>query len=316
MGKSTKQKAHETYEIELARLQKELYIQAFIAYEESKEQKAIEDNTERIKGTLLQKKQFRKKAGKIYSYTYHYIQTSEYKDGKRKIKKQYVPKDKLPQVMEALQKESDTKGQRKMELQESAERLKESEKQLQNYIHNGILPDIKTLEQEARRRYELQKQAKAYREKEVIRAQENPAYKIMTQAGELVLSKNECIVANILYHQNIPYFYEKPLRLKPRKDGAPVVLRPDFTVKVDGKEIYIEILGMLEKEEYATSWEYRLATYKINDIRLGKNLVALEFPSADQHQTIDCLQVLHVLCEIMKNRIPENIVCCGIKLIT
>lgn len=310
MGKSAKQKAHETYETEVAHLQKELYIQAFIAYQEIKNHQP-EPLSPQIKGTLVQKKHIRKKAGRIYSYTYHYIQVSEYKDGKRKTKRKYVSKEELPQVIEQMRQKKGAKNPLKSKQLEQEAILKESEKQLQKYITKGTLPKIEILQREAEQRYAQQKQAAAYREQEVTRAQKNPAYKIKTEAGELVLSKNECIVANILYHRGIPYFYEKPLQLKPRKDGTPVVMRPDFTIKVAGKEIYIEVLGMMAKEEYATSWEYRLATYKVNDIQLGKNLVALEFPSVDQYQAIDCLQVLRVLDALVKNKLPQAVVCCG-----
>lgn len=310
MGNTTAQKAHEIHETNLAQIQKHLYIQAFIEYEELKNRKDTLSNGNAIKGTLVQKKQFRKKAGKTYCYIYHYLQVSEYKAGKRKVKKQYVPKAKLPQVKEALEKRG-KEGTSSEVLQEKTAMLKEHEKQLRKYIRKGLLPDMETLEQEARQIYAAYKQGQNYRQQEVVSVQANPAYRIRTEAGELVMSKNECIVANMLYGRKILYFYEKPLQLKPRRDGTPVVFRPDFTVKVGGKEIYIEILGMMQKEEYATSWEYRLATYKINGIRLGENLVALEFPTLEQNQEIDCRKVSYVLDELMKNRIPQSVVSCG-----
>ncbi len=312
MGKSVKQKAHETYETELAHLQKELYIQAFIAYKEVKKQEP-EPVTQQIKGTLVQKKHIRKKAGRIYSYTYHYIQVSEYKDGKRKTKRKYVSKEELPQVIEQMWQKKDAENPLESRLSEKEAILQEAEKQLQKYISKGMLPQIEILQKEAEQRYAQQKQAAAYRAKEVENVKGNPAYSIRTEAGELVVSKNECIVANILYHRKIPYFYEKPLHLKPRRDGTPVVMHPDFTIKMGEKEIYIEILGMMETEEYATAWEYRLATYKVNGIQIGENLVALEFPSTGEgrQQEVDCFKIQHVLVAIMKNKLPQAVVRCG-----
>lgn len=308
MGNKTAQKAHEIYETKSAQIQKSLYIQAFIKYEELKNNNGLCP----IKGTLVQKKQLRKREGKIYRYTYHYLQVSEYVDGTCKTRQHYIPKENVAQVKEALQQRGKVDAHAEL-----AAFLQETEKQLQKYIRKGLLPDMETLEKQAKLTYEAYRQAKEHRQQQVASAQENSVYKIVTEAGELVVSKNECIIANMLYHKGIPYFYEKPLPLKPRRDGKPVVLHPDFTVRVGGKEIYIEILGMMTKEEYATSWEYRLATYKVNGIRLGENLVALKFPSAEQGQEVDCWKVdcrriSQMLDAILKNKLPQDVVDCGV----
>lgn len=314
MGKSALQKAHETYETNLAQLQKEMYIQAFIAYEDLKDRMIQEDKQKEIRGTLVQKRHVRKKGEKTYYYTYSYLQISVYTDGKRKTKRKYISKDKLPEITQALHAKKKKDTQKQETLQQKHAALKESERQLKKHIRSGQLPAMQVLRAEAAKRYEQQKQTSTYRKKQAETEKENLTHKIRTEAGELVLSKNECIVANILYHRKIPYFYEKPLRLKPKRDGTPVVLRPDFTIQAKGKEIYIEILGMLEQENYATTWEYRLATYRVNNIQLGKNLVALEFPTAEQYQEVDCLKVLQVITDIMKNKLPNEVVRCGMQL--
>ena len=169
-----------------------------------------------------------------------------------------------------------------------------------------MLPSIESIQREALQRYEEQTKAIAYRQKQVKHAKENPNYKIKTEAGDLVISKNECIVANMLYHKGIPYFYEKPLQLKPKKDGTPVILHPDFTIYAKGKPVYIEILGMMDTESYANSWEYRMTTYKINGIQLGKNLVALQVP-----QEVDCNKLGQVIWMLIRQELPQAIVYCG-----
>ena len=94
-----------------------------------------------------------------------------------------------------------------------------------------------------------------------------------------------------------------------------MVLHPDFTVKAGRKEIYIEILGMLENEEYAASWEYRAAAYRINGIRLGENLAALSFPNGEngRSQEIDCPKLKKHLKEIINGIVPGDVENCGIK---
>lgn len=315
MGNMTLQKAHEIYEINLAQTQKNLYIQAFIEYEELKNYEIALRNQTTIDGTLVQKKQLREKAGKTYCYIYYYLQVSETKDGKRKTKRHYVPKEKLSQVEAALQAKENARKHvqaTQMVLQEKGVMLKEHKRQLQKYIRKGLLPDMEMLDQEALQMYETYRQTQVHRQQEVVSAANNPMYTIMTEAGELVVSKNECIVANMLYHKNVLYFYEKSLQLKPRRDGTPNVLRPDFTIIAGGRKIYIEVLGMMNHEEYATSWEYRLATYRVNGIRLGENLVALEFPDLEQRQEVDCRKISQVLDAVLQNKLPQDVVKCGV----
>ena len=292
MGKRAQPNAHTQYEIELAQIHKEQYIQTYIKLVEELEQ------TPQCKGTLVQKKHKRKKAGKLYIYQYFYIQTIEYKDGKRKTKRKYISKDQLTQIQEQYQTRAPSPTRSK---------LKECERHLKRYIRQGLLPSVQNIQAEAGQRYKEQKQATIYRKKQVIQAKEKPAYKIKTEAGELVLSKNECIVANMLHHKGIPYFYEKPIQLKPRKDGKPVILHPDFTIHVNGTDIYIEVLGMMDTEAYANSWEYRRTTYKINGIHFGKNLVALQVP-----QDVDCGKLRQALTALAKHKMPKDVVYCGI----
>ena len=54
-------------------------------------------------------------------------------------------------------------------------------------------------------------------------------------------------------------------------------LRPDFTfIDAAGDPIIWEHLGMLDKESYRASWEWKLEWYTENDFVLGKNLFTTE----------------------------------------
>jgi len=94
----------------------------------------------------------------------------------------------------------------------------------------------------------------------------------ITSAGELVRSKSEVIVANLLYKtKGIKYKYEKILEFP---DGKKV--RPDFTItKSDGKIIYWEHLGMLADYGYRKDWERKKQIYAENGITVENGLLKI-----------------------------------------
>jgi hypothetical protein len=92
-----------------------------------------------------------------------------------------------------------------------------------------------------------------------------------TAGGELVRSKSEVVIANLLHAAHVPYFYERPL------PGLSGVIHPDFTI-VDpaGEPIVWEHLGMLDRPGYRASWERRQRWYLENGFTLGTNLFTSE----------------------------------------
>ncbi|MEW6010368.1 MAG: ATP-dependent RecD-like DNA helicase [Euryarchaeota archaeon] len=83
-----------------------------------------------------------------------------------------------------------------------------------------------------------------------------------TLRGEMVRSKSEVIISNILYDNQIDYEYEKKLF---KGDEFKI---PDFTIESsDGETTYYwEHLGMLNVPEYRKKWEKKLEWYLKNDI--------------------------------------------------
>jgi ATP-dependent DNA helicase RecQ len=77
-----------------------------------------------------------------------------------------------------------------------------------------------------------------------------------TLSGDLVRSKSEVIIANILYENDIPFEYEKTLW---GPDGTP--RSPDFTINLGGETYYWEHLGMLSIPSYRRDWEAKKAWY-------------------------------------------------------
>jgi hypothetical protein len=80
-----------------------------------------------------------------------------------------------------------------------------------------------------------------------------------TRRGELVRSKSEVIVANLLYDLlSDGYAYEQELRMV---DGS--YRLPDFTIEdaATGTKVYIEHLGMLTIPSYKKKWKQKLKWY-------------------------------------------------------
>jgi len=78
-----------------------------------------------------------------------------------------------------------------------------------------------------------------------------------TLTGEMVRSKSEVVVANVLTKLGIDYKYEEPLEVAPHDFRL-----PDFTISYKGKTWYWEHLGMLNLESYKKEWEQKKAWYE------------------------------------------------------
>lgn len=93
--------------------------------------------------------------------------------------------------------------------------------------------------------------------------------------GRMVRSKSELAIAIELQRLGMwdRCYYERPL------DGtvAPGRLRPDFTfIDAAGDPIIWEHLGMLDKESYRRSWEWKLEWYTQNGFVVDENLFTTE----------------------------------------
>ncbi len=81
---------------------------------------------------------------------------------------------------------------------------------------------------------------------------------------ELVISKSEVIIANLLLAAKIPYEYERIL------DCPDFPVKPDFTILNHKGEpiLYWEHLGMLGKEDYDRKWERKRQGYEKNGYKI------------------------------------------------
>ena len=107
----------------------------------------------------------------------------------------------------------------------------------------------------------------------------NPFYpenlRYETEQGELVRSKSEVIIANILYNhkEDILYKYERPLVLL--KEGNEKTIYPDFTVvnRHNGRIIYWEHAGRMDDSYYANEFVKKMNTYVANGYLPGKDVL-------------------------------------------
>lgn len=96
-----------------------------------------------------------------------------------------------------------------------------------------------------------------------------------TERGEMVRSKSELIIANMLYknRKDILYKYERPLEVI--IDGRAEKLHPDFTIINihTGKITFWEHAGRLDDPKYANDFVRKMNTYMNNQIFPGEDLV-------------------------------------------
>lgn len=90
-----------------------------------------------------------------------------------------------------------------------------------------------------------------------------------TVRGEMVRSKSEVIIANLLHSHEIEYEYEKEIWF----DGIRKI--PDFTIddEESGECYYWEHCGMMSKDYYRKRWEEKKAFYLEHGIVEGENLI-------------------------------------------
>lgn len=96
-----------------------------------------------------------------------------------------------------------------------------------------------------------------------------------TERGDVVRSKSEVIIANILYQnrEHILYKYERPLEIV--ENGRKKTIYPDFTIinKYTGKITYWEHAGRMDDPYYANDFVKKINAYAKNNLLLGRDVV-------------------------------------------
>ncbi len=77
-----------------------------------------------------------------------------------------------------------------------------------------------------------------------------------THRGELVRSKSEVIVTEVLNRLGVDYSYEEPVVVQEN------FYIPDFTLRYRGRKAYLEHLGMLSNASYKRKWKKKKKNYE------------------------------------------------------
>lgn len=121
--------------------------------------------------------------------------------------------------------------------------------------------------------------------------EENLKYE--TEGGEIVRSKSEVIIANLLYSKRnvLRYKYERPLDV--RKNGRLFTIHPDFTIMNinTGKVVYWEHAGCMDNVEYVNDFICKVNTYISNNIIPGKNLI-ITYETLDSPLNVNTIKIL------------------------
>jgi hypothetical protein len=94
-----------------------------------------------------------------------------------------------------------------------------------------------------------------------------------TEKGQLVRSKSELVIANMLFQMDVDYEYERIL------EGTVEIgrLRPDFSFVTPGGDLIVwEHLGMMQREDYRKGWDWKRHWYEANGFVLGRTLFTSE----------------------------------------
>ena len=144
--------------------------------------------------------------------------------------------------------------------------------------------DEKLLSEVEKQLKNIQNIIKKYEKQEIVQVEElcsvyermSPSRKkmvdsrIMSDKKERVRSKSEKIIADMLYHKNIPYKYECPVNLK----GLGTIY-PDFTCLrlTDRKTILWEHLGMMTDPIYCQKAMKKIDIYSKNGFIQGRDII-------------------------------------------
>jgi hypothetical protein len=115
-----------------------------------------------------------------------------------------------------------------------------------------------------------------------------------TIRGDLVRSKSEVIIANMLHDAGIAYEYEKTLDL-----GEDGLKSPDFTMEdaESGTLFYWEHCGMMSNDQYRKRWEEKKAVYEKHGIIEGENLIV---SYDDDNGSIDSIAIKALIEKYLK----------------
>lgn len=123
-----------------------------------------------------------------------------------------------------------------------------------------------------------------------------------TEQGDIVRSKSEVIIADILYRnrKDILYKYERPLQVV--ENGRDKTIYPDFTIlnKHTGKIMYWEHAGRMDDSYYSNEFVRKMNTYIANDLLPGRDVIVTY---ETQNVPLDIKTVKHLLKQVVLEKL-------------
>lgn len=119
-----------------------------------------------------------------------------------------------------------------------------------------------------------------------------------TDQGEIVRSKSEMIIANLLFQhkEDLLYKYERPLSVI--MNGRLKSIYPDFTILNlhTGDILYWEHAGRLDDDVYANEFTKKLNTYSANQLLPGRDIILTFETSETPLDTSLVRQLIRQMC--------------------
>lgn len=127
-----------------------------------------------------------------------------------------------------------------------------------------------------------------------------------TTRGELVRSKSEVIIANLLHSLGLPYGYEQPFTAR---DGT--TRYPDFTIEdaESGRYLLIEHLGMLDRPDYFRRWQCKKRWYAAAGVRpfaTGQGATDIRLLTTSEVDGFDAAAIKEQIVRALKPRDGED----------
>ena len=126
----------------------------------------------------------------------------------------------------------------------------------------------------------------------------------VTTAGDVVRSKSEALIAELLHARGIDYAFERKLTAS---DGS--IRYPDFTIEDEetGRIVYWEHLGLLHDSVYAERWDRKVEWYAAQGVTpadaqhpLGGANGRLVWTRDDEHGGIDNRRIAQLISELFE----------------
>lgn len=228
-----------------------------------KQHEHIEQKINRIEQQLKRLPQgdiFCAKNGTTIKWYYHNGTYREYiPKKKKKIAEQLAYKKYLVKLLKELEQEKNA-------IEQYLKKCRKEESEAENMLllssnyRSLILPYYKPMEE---RLYEWQ----------TMSYQRNEKYpeKLIheSKSGNLLRSKSECMIDEMLYRAGLPYRYDCALQL------GETTIYPDFTIiHPESKKVYYwEHFGKMDDASYAQKTFYKLGLYNSNGIVPSINLI-------------------------------------------